>query len=116
MMLGRIAGGAVRLASAGPRLAVAEGIETALSIAQACLELPVWAALSTSGMRSLILPSDVSEVTLCADGDAAGQEAAKAAAKRFVAEGRRVQIAQPPAGASDFNDVLQTAEAAEATL
>ena len=105
MMIGKCAGGAVRLGPAAPKIAVAEGVETALSIAQACPDLPVWAALSTSGIRALILPPEVVEVTLCGDGDAAGDSAVTDAAKRFIAEGRQVRIARAPPG-QDFNDVL----------
>ena len=108
MMLGACAGGAVRLGPVARRLAIAEGIETALSIAQACTEVPVWAALSTSGMRALLLPSEVREVILCADGDQAGHDAAAAAGEKFRVEGRRVRISAPPDGA-DFNDVLREA-------
>ena len=105
MMLGRCVGGAVRLGPAGARLAVAEGLETALSVALACPDMSVWAALSTSGMRGLILPPEVREVTFCCDGDDPGSEAARAAAQRFVREGRSVKICSAPAG-RDFNDVL----------
>ncbi|MDD9728311.1 hypothetical protein PVW46_00155 [Mameliella sp. AT18] len=49
-MLGATAGGAVRLAEAQGSLVVAEGIETALSLACGLLRAPatIWAALSTS--------------------------------------------------------------------
>ena len=104
MMLGRCAGGGVRLAAAADRVAVAEGLETALSVLQAT-NIPTWATLSTSGMRSLILPSNVREIIICADGDDPGEAAARDVAKRWVGEGRRVRIARPPRGC-DFNDVL----------
>ena len=57
-MLGAVAGGAVRLAEADGPLVVAEGIETALSLASGLLRAPatVWAALSASGMAGLRLP------------------------------------------------------------
>ncbi len=106
MMLGRIAGGAVRLGPVAPKIAVTEGLETALSIVQACPNLSVWAALSTSGMRSLVLPPEVREVILAADADAEGEKAAIAAAARFVEEGREVRIARPATG-NDFNDELR---------
>jgi putative DNA primase/helicase len=107
MMLGPCGGGAVRFARPAPTIAVAEGIETALSISQACPDLAVWAALSASGMCVLRLPEDVREVILCADKDAngVGERAARAAAARFVSEGRKVRIAKPT-GANDFNDEL----------
>ena len=105
MMLGKCVGGAVRLGPARPRLRIGEGLETALSVAQACPDLPTWATLSTSGMRGLVLPPEVSEITFCCDGDIPGNEAARVAARRFVGEGRLVKICSAPAG-RDFNDVL----------
>ena len=104
MMMGRCGGGAVRLAPAGPELVLSEGIETGLSVQQAT-GLPVWATLSTSGLGSVILPPDTSTVTIAADGDEPGERAAQAAARRFIAEGRKVKIARPPQG-MDFNDLL----------
>ena len=78
----------------------------ALSIATACPELSVWAALSTSGIKGLVLPATVKTVILCPDGDPEGREAARQAAGRFLEQGRQVKIAEAPAGA-DLNDVLQ---------
>ena len=104
MMLGLCTQGAVRLAKAGPKLAVGEGIETCLSVLQGT-DIPVWAALSTSGVKALVLPSCVKEVILCPDGDEQGEKAAKETAQRFISEGRIVRIARPPMG-QDFNDVL----------
>ncbi len=40
-----------------------------------------------------------------ADGDEAGEKAARACALRYKREGRRVRIARPPLGL-DFNDLL----------
>jgi hypothetical protein len=109
MMLGPVAGGAVRLGNAsGEIVGIAEGIETGLAVAQGMPELPVWASLSTSGMEKLRLPPNIRRVILLADHDAsgAGQKAAEATAERFVAEGRRVWIALPPKAGEDFNDLL----------
>jgi hypothetical protein len=59
MMLGPCSGGAARLAAAGDVLMVGEGIETCLAAMQATSH-PVWAALSTSGLRAaLSLPVGV---------------------------------------------------------
>jgi putative DNA primase/helicase len=104
MMLGPCRGGAVRLTPAGNVLMVGEGIETSLAAMQAC-GLPAWAALSTSGMLALDLPPDVREVIVLADGDAAGEAAARRAALRWKREGRQVRIARAPQG-MDFNDML----------
>ena len=104
MMLGPCRGGAVRLAEPGDVLMVGEGIETCLAAMQASSH-PVWAALSTSGLRSLDLPTNVRDVIVLADGDKAGEAAARDCAWRWKREGRRVRIARPPQG-MDFNDML----------
>ena len=104
MSLGPIGGGAVRLAPVAPRLALSEGIETALSVQQAT-GMPAWAALSTSGLKRLVLPPEVREVIIFADGDEPGEAAAAAAAEKFSGKGRKAFIARPPKG-KDFNEVL----------
>ena len=104
MMLGPCRGGAVRLAEPGDVLMVGEGIETCLAAMQATGH-PAWAALSTSGLRALDLPEDVRDVIVLADGDEAGEAAARDCAWRWKREGRRVRIARPPQG-MDFNDML----------
>src|SRR5262249_19626065 len=105
MMLGPCRGGVVRLADADPSgvLMVGEGIETCLSAMQAT-GYPAWAALSTSGLRALDLPNDVRCVIVLADGDEAGEAAARECALRWKRQGRRVRIARPPHGL-DFNDM-----------
>ena len=106
MMLGRCSGGAVRLAKPTSPLLIAEGIETALSAMQTT-GFAAWAALSTSGIIALDLPPDYRDIIILADGDLPGARAAKQAATRWLREGRRVRIAQAPAGL-DFNDLLRT--------
>ena len=104
MMLGRVAGGAVRLApiAGDGRVALCEGIETGLAVMTACPDLPVWATLSTSGMEQLDLPPAAQRVLILADHDpsGAGLRAAEATARRLRAQGRDVAIAIPPAGES----------------
>jgi putative DNA primase/helicase len=104
MMLGPCRGGAVRLGPITDRLLVAEGIENALSAMQATGQA-AWAALSTSGLRTLELPAEARDVVVLADGDEPGEAAAHGAARRWKRGGRRVRIARPPRG-FDFNDVL----------
>jgi hypothetical protein len=107
LMLGATAGGAVRLSGVASRLAVAEGIESALSLLCGLLSGPatVWAALSTSGMRSLRLPPDAGQLVIAGDGDRPGREAAHALASRAHALGWQVSLIDPGAGA-DINDIL----------
>jgi putative DNA primase/helicase len=104
MMLGPCRGGAVRLVPISDRLMIAEGIETALSAIQATSQA-AWAALSASGLRTLELPADVRDVVVLADGDEAGEAAARSCAWRWKREGIRVRIARPPKG-MDFNHLM----------
>ena len=107
MMLGPCRGGAVRLAEAGSSVMVGEGIETCLAAMQ-MTGRPAWAALSTSGLKSLELPPSIEEVVVLADGDAPGEAAAAYCARRWAREGRQVRIARPPRG-MDFADMLKKA-------
>jgi hypothetical protein len=110
MVLGRSGGGTVRLAPIGPAgvLGLCEGIETGLAAMLACPGLPVWAALSTSGLEQAHLPPEARSVVILADHDAsgAGLRAAEAAAAKLRLEGRQVAIALPPTQGDDFNDML----------
>ena len=117
MMLGATLGGAVRLGDGqdGP-LVVAEGIETALSVASGAAgplgpSARVWAALATSHLAELRLPARAGRLVIAADGDRGGRRAAHALADRARALGWRVRFLTAPEG-SDWNDVL--VEAAEA--
>jgi putative DNA primase/helicase len=105
MMLGSCRGGVVSLGAPGDMLMVGEGIETCLAAMRATGNA-AWAALSTSGLRSLDLPRDVRDVIVLADGDEPGEAAAQDCARRWKREGRRVRIARPPQG-MDFNDLLK---------
>jgi len=108
MMLGQSSGGTVRFGPDGQVIALAEGIETALSISRAS-RLTVWATLSTSGLKGLILPpAPVGEIIIiCADNDAAGLGAAETVAGRLEVGGRVVSIIHPKQAGTDFNDVLR---------
>jgi len=107
LMLGGTLGGAVRLSDGPGPLVVAEGIETALSLLCGLLDGPatIWAALSTSGLRSLRLSARPGRLTIAPDGDKPGRDAAHALAERAHALGWVVGILDPGDGA-DWNDVL----------
>lgn len=116
-MLGPVSGGSVHLAEpVDGKIAITEGIETGLSVQQAT-GIPTWAALSTSGMVKIQLPTHVKEVWIYADSDIgyAGQKAAIKLATRLKEEGRTVYIVYPAnqpennkghAPKIDFNDLL----------
>jgi putative DNA primase/helicase len=109
-MLGRAAGGAVRLAPAAETLLVGEGIETSLAAMQATAR-PAWAALSAPGVKRLILPRDARDVVIAVDRDhsGTGERSARAAAQRWVSEGRRVRLIIPNRIGADINDLLREA-------
>lgn len=120
MSLGRVTGGAIRLwrgasgkalaqAPEGEAVAIGEGIETALSVALACPERRVLAAVSIANMANIKLPPAVRTVILLKDNDGDNKAAAKAfsrAISHFQQDGRTVRVAIPPVG-DDFNDTLQ---------
>ncbi|MCA4907730.1 MAG: toprim domain-containing protein [Roseomonas sp.] len=110
MMIGKTAGGTVRLGAitAQGLLGLCEGIETGLAVMRACPTLPVWAALSTSGMEQAQLPPEARRIVILADHDpsGAGLRAAEATAAKLQLEGREVRIAMPTTPGTDFNDML----------
>lgn len=112
-MLGAALGGAVRLTVAQGPLVVAEGIETALSLASGLLCRPatVWACLSTSGMAGLRLPDSPHRLTIATDGDEAGKAAGRKLAERAAALGWSVSLLPAPEG-RDWNDILNQKGAA----
>jgi putative DNA primase/helicase len=107
----KLAGSAVRLFKPGKKLAVAEGIETALAVHE-LTGLPVWATISAPLMKSVVIPKEVEEVVIFADNDPvdkqgkrAGIDAATVLAKRLREEGNKVQIVLPREVGKDFLDV-----------
>jgi len=106
MMLGRTLGCAVRLAPHSDVLGLCEGIETGLSVMMLFPGVPVWATLSTSGMRGVVLPDAVKEVAIFADNDQPGRDAANVLSVRLMSEGRRVRVVYPKDNYGDFNDEL----------
>ncbi len=108
MMLGCTRRGAVKLTQSQGPLVVAEGIETALSLASGLLRKPstIWATLSTGGMRALRLPSSPGRITIATDGDPGGADAGRDLAERAHAAGWEVSMLPAPRG-RDWNDILQ---------
>lgn len=107
MLLGnhRKQGGVIRLwhdeyVSHG--LAVAEGIETALSLAHAYQ--PVWACIDAGNLATLPVVPGIECLVIAADNDPAGLTAAHKCAARWSAGGVDVRITQQ--AANDLNDEL----------
>jgi hypothetical protein len=106
--LGPVKGGCIRLAPAGPVLAVAEGIEDALTFMQAT-GTPAWAAISAEGLRHFVPPPRPATETIILiedqDANQTGQKAAADAARRLAKLGYAVQLCRPLIG-KDINHAL----------
>jgi len=114
MLLGghRKAGGVVRLwpdDMVTRSLGVAEGIETALSLAQAFE--PVWAALDAGNLGAMAALRGIESLVIAADHDEAGIRAAEDCARRWTEAGAVVKVVMPPRPRSDLNDVAMEAAA-----
>lgn len=103
--LGAKRGGAIRLDPTASEIVVAEGIETAGS-AGIRFSLPAWAAIDAGNLRVLELPPQVGAVLIAVDPDPPGEAAARRAAERWSAEGRKVRLVRPSVPGKDFNDIL----------
>jgi hypothetical protein len=86
-------------------IAVAEGIETALSVMQ-ITGLPTVATLSAAGMHTFLWPPRTRRLWIAADNDAAGMRAAKALLARALCSGIQADIKIPRGGHNDFNDLV----------
>jgi DNA primase len=107
LSLGRVRGGAIRLADPAEELVLCEGLEDGLSLAQEMPGAHVWAAPGAGMLPAMSLPSIVSRVIIAADNDAPGEQAAMRAAERFASEGRHVRIMRPEPAYKDWNDQLR---------
>ena len=86
-------------------LAVAEGIETALSLAHAFK--PAWACMDAGGLAALPVLPGVESLVIARDRDSAGEKAAAACAERWTNAGATVVITRQTL--NDLNDVAQAA-------
>lgn len=102
LIYGRATCGCIRLydLEAPFGLGIAEGIETALAVPFR----PVWACISASIMTGLPVIPHVESLTVFADHDRAGIEAANAVGERWHAAGKEVTLMAPPVPGSDFAD------------
>jgi hypothetical protein len=110
MLLGghRKAGGVIRLwpdDAVSVALGVAEGIETALSLAHAAA--PCWAAVDAGNLAALPVLPGIETLTIGADNDPAGRQAARRCATRWARAGRAVYVVTAPGALADLNDLAQ---------
>ncbi len=86
-------------------LGIAEGIETALSLAWA--PLPVWALIDAGHMAQFPVLGGISTLVISQDMDPAGMSAASICARRWAEAGRDVRVTRQTA--NDLNDLLRGA-------
>lgn len=90
-------------------VALAEGIETALSVAVLMPEWRVAATVALSNMGALAVPANWRRIVVCADRDRPDSRAAEALPKvlRHLAQsGAEVLVIEPDEGFKDWNDQL----------
>ena len=110
-MLGRSKEAAIKLSDDSEvlgGLAVAEGIETAMTILFSGYA-PVWAMGSAGAIERLPILGGVESLAVFADYDDAGLAAARSCGRRWADEGREVLIARPHHLRTDWNDVVRGA-------
>lgn len=103
----------LREAPDGDTVAIAEGIEDALTVALACPDWRVLAAVSVANLAAVTLPPSITDVVLVLQRDGENDNVRRARAKaerRFMEEGRSVKRALPPEGHKDFNDWLRATQ------
>ena len=86
-------------------LAIAEGIETALSLAHAYR--PAWACVDAGNLSAFPVLPGVESLLIACDRDPAGEKAAAACASRWADEGREVLVTRQ--SCNDLNDLVQIA-------
>lgn len=101
LSLGRVKGGAIRLAPAAAELTVCEGLEDGLTLQQE-MGRAVWVAAGAGMLPGMRLPLGCNSVVIGADGDEAGEQAAREAQEAFVRQGRAARVIRP-LEAKDFN-------------
>ena len=88
-------------------LAIAEGIETALTVALAFK--PVWSLIDAGNMGAFPVLEGIEELLIVADNDASGLKESEQCADRWYRAGRKVRIAKSPIPGEDLNDLSRRA-------
>ena len=105
LSLGRVSGGAIRLAPCSASLVVCEGLEDGLTLQQE-LGQAVWVACGTTMLPQMQFPPGVRSVAIGGDGDDAGRAAARKAAETYSLHNIAARVFFP-IDAKDFNQELQ---------
>jgi Toprim domain-containing protein len=105
-MLGVVRRTAIKLDQInGHSLVIGEGVETCMAARQLRLK-PVWALGSVGAISFFPLLDGIKELIVLGEHDEASTRAADICISRWRKAGRRVRIAIPDPGYSDFNDIL----------
>ncbi len=105
-MLGRAKGAAIKLADdvdVGWSLSVTEGVETGLSVLLSCCG-SVWSLGSAGAIERLPVLPGMERLTIWADHDPVGLNAARACGRRWAQAGVEVIVRYPQEVNTDFND------------
>ena len=116
LYMGPKSGGCVKLTpddEAVYSVAIAEGIETALSIRNLpdMESQPVWATLDAGNLAKFPVLNGLETLWIAADHDRAGILAARKCAERWADAGREVIVISPTEAAHDLNDIMGGADA-----
>jgi hypothetical protein len=90
-------------------LGITEGIENGLSVMRDEFR-PVWALGSAGGISTFPVLGGIEYLSIWADHDDAGLDAARTCARRWSGAGREVSIRYPDPRGADWNDMIGGAE------
>jgi putative DNA primase/helicase len=88
-------------------LAIAEGIESVLAAAHGFA--PIWSCIDAGNLAAFRVLGGIEALTIVADNDEAGIDAAEQCAQRWANAGREVRIAIPPIAGQDAADLMVAA-------
>lgn len=108
--LGQARGHAIRLGEPCGKLIICEGLEDGLTLYQMLGRHAVWVAGGAGMLAVMMIPDRVHMLTIAADNDSAGEQAARRAADTHGIQGRDVKIMRPNPAFKDFNDQLRGIE------
>jgi hypothetical protein len=109
MMLGRVAGAAIKLSPADQveaGLHVAEGIESTIALLHFGLA-PAWALGSAGAILNLPVLAGVESLTIAVDQDEAGRKSSAACGERWRSAGREVRFVQALDADADIADLAK---------
>ena len=104
LSLGRVVGGAIRLAPCAKSMFVCEGLEDGLTLQQE-LGQATWVAAGASMLPAMQFPMEVSAIAIGGDNDEAGRMSADKACEAFTGIGIAARVFFPGLG-KDFNGEL----------